>query len=204
MKTFEQRLAQAKAAMDNADCILIAAGLSDAAGLTYSGERFESNFADFIKRYGMTDMYTSAFYPFETEEEHWAYWARHIAVNRYDTPAAELYKELLRLISDKEYFVITTNVEQQFYKAGFSSEKNFAVQGDYGFLQCAKGCHDTLHDNEALVRTLLASTKNYKIPTELVPKCPICGSRMEVNLRKDNYLWRIRPGTLPQSAIPIS
>ncbi len=198
MKTFEERLEQAKAAIEHADCVLLGAGagLSDAAGLTYSGKRFEDNFADFIKRYGMTDMYSSAFYPFQTEEERWAYWARHIAVNRYNTPAAALYKELLRLLADKDYFVITTNVEHQFYKAGFSADKVFAVQGDYGYLQCAKACHGTLYDNEALVRELLASTHGCRIQTALIPKCPVCGGRMEVNLRKDNHFvedenWRL-------------
>ncbi len=198
MKPFAERLEQAKAAMKSAAGILLGAGagLSDAAGLTYSGKRFEEHFADFIPRYGMTDMYSSAFYPFQTEEERWAYWARHIAVNRYDTPATELYKALCRLVSDKAYFVITTNVDHQFDKAGFPAGKIFAVQGDYGYLQCAQGCHDTLYDNEALVGTLLASTQGCKIPSALVPKCPVCGGKMEVNLRKDHYFveddrWRL-------------
>lgn len=178
----------AQEVIQQADFVIIGAGagLSAAAGLTYSGKRFTDNFGPFIEKYHMEDMYTSSFYPFRTEEECWAYWAKHISVNRYETPATALYKNLLSLVSQKEYFVITTNVESQFLKSGFDNNKIFAVQGDYSFLQCINGCHDKLYYNEELIRKMIQQTVDCKIPTELVPKCPVCGAKMDVNLRKDN------------------
>ncbi len=179
---------RAKAALDAAALLLIGggAGLSAAAGLRYDGPRFTENFGDFIARYHMADMYTAAFYPFQTGEERWAYWGRHIGVNRYDPPALPLYRDLLALAGGKPYFAVTTNVDHQFYKAGFDPQRLFAVQGDYGLLQCAKACHGTLYGNEALVAELRANTADCKVPGALVPHCPVCGGPMEVNLRKDN------------------
>lgn len=188
-ENLQERTGKAKALINNAECILIGggAGLSAAAGLTYSGERFTANFADFIRKYGMKDMYSAGFYPFETQEEKWAYWSRHILLNRFLPPALPLYKGLFALVKDKDHFVLTTNVDGQFYKAGFAPERIFAVQGDYGKIQCAKGCHDKLYDDEALVRQMDAEQKNCRVPSYLVPKCPVCGGDMEVNVRKDMY-----------------
>lgn len=189
MKTYKERVKKASDALKNAEYILIGAGagLSDAAGLKYSGKRFTDRFQDFIEKYGMEDLYSSSFYPFETIEEKWAYWARHISLNRFETPATELYKKLFDLVNEKKYFVLTTNVEHQFWKAGFPDEKIFATQGDYGYIQCAKGCHNKLYDDEELVRDMLRQTKDCMIPSELVPKCPVCGGEMDVNVRKDQY-----------------
>lgn len=189
MKNYKERIKKASEAVNNAEYIFIGAGagLSDAAGLKYSGKRFTDRFHDFIDKYGMKDLYTSSFYPFETMEEKWAYWARHISLNRFETPAAELYKKLYQLIQKKKYFVVTTNVEHQFWKAGFPDKTIFATQGDYGYIQCAEGCHDKLYDDEELVAEMLKQTKDCKIPSQLVPKCPVCGGEMDVNLRKDEY-----------------
>jgi len=185
---YQERIERAKAALDSAEYLVIGggAGLSDAAGLRYLGERFTDNFRLFIERYGFEDLYTSSFYPFKTEEERWAYWAKHISLSRYEPPATELYLDLFKLVKRKNYFVITTNVDHQFYKASFPAEKIFAVQGDYGFFQCAKGCHNKLYYNEDIVKDMLAQTADCKIPAELVFNCPVCGGRMDVNLRKDN------------------
>lgn len=186
---YENRLRKLHDALDNADCVVIGAGagLSAAAGITYGGKRFTDNFKDFIGKYGLTDMYSSAFYPFKTEEERWAYWARHILMNRYDMPATDLYSLLFRIVKGKDYFVITTNVDGQFEKSGFESERIFAVQGDYAYLQCAEGCHDKLYYNEALVRKMAQQTKDCRIPSELVPRCPVCGGKMDVHVRKDRH-----------------
>ena len=135
----------------------------------------------------MTDMYTAGFYAFQTQEEKWAYWSRHIHLNRYLPPALPLYKTLCDIVKDKNYFVVTTNVDHQFYKAGFAPERIFAVQGDYGKFQCSKGCHNKLYDNRSLVRQMVSEQKNCRIPAGLVPKCPVCGRDMEVNIRKDLY-----------------
>ena len=135
----------------------------------------------------MTDMYTSSFYPFQTEEERWAYWARHILINRYDVPATDLYRLLFNAVKGKDYFVITTNVDGQFEKSGFDKERIFAVQGDYAYLQCADGCHEKLYYNENLVREMVRRTKDCRIPSELVPRCPVCGGKMDVHVRKDRY-----------------
>jgi NAD-dependent SIR2 family protein deacetylase len=189
MEQYESRVEAAGEAIANADYLLIGAGagLSSAAGLAYSGPRFTENFADFIAKYGLEDMYSASFYPFETPEELWAHWARHIDVNRFAQPETGLYKELLRLASRVDYFVITTNVESQFAKAGFLSERVFEVQGDYAFLQCAAACHDKLYYDEELVHEMLAATRDCKIPSALVPVCPVCGGDMDVNLRHSDH-----------------
>ncbi len=189
MDNFVLRLDNAKKAIDEADYIVIGAGagLSTAAGIDYAGERFERYFKDYIDEYNFTDMYSSGFYPFETSEEKWAYWALHIFANRYDVGKTDVYRKLLDLVKDKDYFVITTNVEHQFWINGFDDERIFATQGDYGLLQCGRACHQKLYPNEDMVREWLEKTRDFKIPTELIPKCPVCGEEMDLNLRKDSF-----------------
>ncbi|MGN0172462.1 MAG: SIR2 family NAD-dependent protein deacylase [Acutalibacteraceae bacterium] len=174
--------------MQGSDAVVIGAGagLSTAAGFAYSGERFERYFADFHKKYGITDMYSGGFYPFDTPEEYWAWWSRQILVNRYDTPVGKPYADLLALIKNKDYFVLTTNVDHQFQKAGFDKQRLFYTQGDYGLWQCSKACHNQTYDNENAVREMAARQREMKIPTELIPKCPVCGAAMTMNLRCDN------------------
>lgn len=182
-----ETLNKIKKLIDESDYILIGAGagLSTSAGIEYSGKRFYDNFKDFIEKYNFTDMYTSGFYDFKTEEEKWAYWARHMYVNDIGMEATKLYKDILKLVKNKKYFVITTNVDEQFYKAGFDKEKVFATQGSYRYIQCKNACHNKLYDATDMVKEMLKKTKDCKIPTELVPKCPVCGEKMEVNLRVD-------------------
>ncbi len=189
IKSLDERLDEARKAIGEADHIVIGAGagLSAAAGLVYDGEVFERRFTDFIAKYHFTDLYTSGFYPFPCEEEKWAYWARHISLCHWEQQAKPLYLQLLELVKDRNYFVITTNVDEQFTKAGFAPERIFATQGSYGKLQCANACHDTLYDNENLVKEMLANTHNCYIPSKLVPRCPVCGGRMETYLRCDQY-----------------
>ena len=188
-ETYQTRVDKAKQAIEGADFILLGggAGLSAAAGIVYSGKRFTENFAPFIEKYGLTDMYSSGFYPFKSQEERWAYWAKHISLNRYEAGATKLYMDLCNLVKKKKYFVISTNVESQFVKSGFPSEKVFEIQGNYGYFQCAKGCHDKLYDNELLVKEMVKKTVDCKIPSELVPKCPVCGGEMDPNLRINQY-----------------
>lgn len=173
--------------IQSADAIIVGAGagLSTSAGFTYSGERFQRHFADFIRQYGFTDMYSAGFYPFSTEEEHWAYWSRHIYYNRYVPAPKPVYDNLLKLLKDKDYFVITTNVDHQFQKAGFDKKRLFYTQGDYGLFQCAKPCHQKTYDNEELVKRMIAEQMDMRIPSELIPRCPVCGGPMKVNLRAD-------------------
>ena len=171
-----------------ADAVVIGAGagLSTAAGFTYSGERFEKYFSDFIEKYHFKDMYSGGFYPFETPEEHWAYWSRHIYINRYMDAPNDTYKKLFELVKDKDHFVLTTNVDHQFQKAGFDKHRLFYTQGDYGLFQCSKPCHDKTYDNEDVIRRMVDEQKNMRIPSELVPKCPKCGKPMTMNLRCDD------------------
>ena len=177
-----------KAEIKSADAIVIGAGagLSTAAGFTYSGERFERFFPDFEAKYGFHDMYSGGFYPFATPEEMWAYWSRFIWCNRYMDIDNGTYKELFRLVKDKDYFVITTNVDHQFQKAGFDKKRLFYTQGDYGLFQCSEPCHDQTYDNEKSVKDMIEFQKDMKIPTELIPKCPVCGKPMTMNLRSDD------------------
>ena len=177
-----------KSALETADAILIGAGagLSASAGLTYSGERFERYFSDFYQKYGISDMYSGGFYPFGTLEEYWAWWSRHIFYNRYVDAPIPVYRELLSLVEGKDYFVLTTNVDHQFQRAGFDKQRLFYTQGDYGLWQCSKACHNRTYDNELLVRQMVARQRDMKIPTELVPHCPVCGAPLTMNLRCDD------------------
>lgn len=186
MVDYNVRMLKAKEEIKNADYIIIGAGsgLSTAAGLEYNGESFEKNYKEFIKKYHFQDLYSASFYPFSSQEEKWAFWARLIKLNRLNKPL-KLYQELLETMKEKEYFVLTTNVDGQFEIAGFNNDKIFAIQGDYSFIQCEEGCHDKLYNNKNMVEEWIKNTKNCKIPKDLVPKCPVCGKNMEMNLRKD-------------------
>lgn len=181
----EQSIARIKAA----DKIIIGAGsgLSTAAGLNYGGKRFQDNFADFISKYPLSDMYSAAFYPFATPEERWAYFSRHILINRFNAPVGQPYKDLLEVVQNKDYFLLTTNVDAQFQRAGFNTSKLFATQGDYGMFQCSKPCNNTLYHNHKMVNDMAAQQSNCKIPSALIPICPNCGEALEPHLRKDQY-----------------
>lgn len=185
---YSEQINRLKNEIENADAIVIGAGagMSTSAGFTYDGERFEKHFADFRQKYGITDMYSGGFYPYNSLEEYWAWWSRHIYVNRYDIAAGKPYTDLLKIVNDTDYFVLTTNVDHQFQLAGFEKKRLFYTQGDYGLWQCSKACHDKTYDNEETVRQMVSEQKNLKIPSELIPKCPICGAHMTMNLRCDN------------------
>ncbi|MBQ1510285.1 MAG: Sir2 silent information regulator family NAD-dependent deacetylase [Selenomonadaceae bacterium] len=174
--------------IEKADAVLIGAGagLSTAAGYTYSGERFHKHFQDFIDKYKFRDMYSAGFYPFKTLEEKWAYWSHHIYWNRYDQAPSKVHGNLLKLVQDKDYFVLTTNVDHLFQNNGFAKERLFYTQGDYGLWQCQEPCHDSTYDNEETVRWMVAEQNDMRIPTELIPYCPVCGEPMTMNLRADN------------------
>lgn len=158
--------------------------MSASAGMVYDGERFNANFADFEQKYGFHDMYSGGFYPFETQEEFWAYWSRMICLNRYDQPARRAYLDLLELVKDKDYFVLTTNVDHQFQLAGFDKQRLFYTQGDYGLFQCFH-CRKTF-DNEERIRRMVTQQESMRIPIELIPKCPDCGKPLTLNLRSDD------------------
>ena len=172
----------------NADAVVIGAGagLSASAGFDYSGERFKRYFSDFAEKYGIRDMYTGGFFPFESAEEYWAYWSRYVLINRYDTEGNGTYRRLFELIEDKDYFVLTTNVDHRFQKAGFDKHRLFYTQGDYGLFQCSLPCCQETFDNEDVIREMVKRQKNMRIPSELIPKCPKCGRTMTMNLRADN------------------
>ena len=185
---YEKGIKKLRSAIEAADAIVVGAGagLSTAAGLTYAGERFERHFADFIEKYGFTDMYSAGFYPFPTEEERWAYWSRHIWYNRYVEPPKDTYAKLLRLLDGKDFFVLTTNVDHQFQQVGFPRARLFYTQGDYGLWQCSKPCHDKTYDNHETVKRMIEEQRDMRVPTELVPRCPVCGEPMAMNLRADD------------------
>ncbi len=177
-----------KKKIKNADAVIIGAGagLSASAGFTYSGKRFEENFPDFIKKYGFKDMYSAGFYPYHTLEEYWAYWSRYIFINRYQNAPKPVYNDLYSLVQDKDYFVLTTNVDHCFQKAGFDKHRLFYTQGDYGLWQCSKPCHNKTYDNKTVIKKMVAEQENMRIPTRLIPHCPVCGAPMSMNLRADN------------------
>lgn len=175
-------------AIKTADTIVIGAGagLSASAGFTYSGERFRKYFADFGDKYGFHNMYSGGFYPYETPEEHWAYWSRYIYINRYMDAPEPVYQELLDIVKDKDYFVITSNVDHCFQKAGFDKKKLFYTQGDYGLLQCSVPCCNKTFDNEDIIRQMMEQQKDMRIPSALLPVCPHCGKPLTTNLRADD------------------
>ena len=193
-----EQTARLRRALDSADAVLIGAGsgLSTAAGLTYTGERFERYFGDFIAKYHIPDMYAGGFYPFETLEEYWAWWSRHIFYNRYVDAPLPVYRDLLALVRGRDYFVLTTNVDHQFQRAGFDKKRLFYTQGDYGLWQCMQPCHNKTYDNEQTVRRMIEEQRDMRVPTELVPHCPVCGRPMTMNLRADDTFvedegWRL-------------
>ena len=188
MKSCSEPMERLKAALQDCDAVVIGAGagLSTAAGFTYTGERFEKYFSDFAAKYGIQDMYSGGFYPFATPEEHWAYWSRYIFINRYMDAPKPVYDDLLKLVRDKDFFVITTNVDHCFQKAGFDKNRLFYTQGDYGLFQCSEPCCQETFDNEAVIREMVKRQKDMKIPSELLPVCPHCGKPMTMNLRSDD------------------
>ena len=175
-------------AVEDADAVLIGAGagLSTAAGYTYAGARFQKHFADFTRKYHFHDMYSGGFYPYPTEEEKWAFWSRNIYCNRYDQPKSAVHEALLHIVREKDYFVLTTNVDHLFQNNAFEKNRLFYTQGDYGLWQCKTPCHRKTYDNEDAVRRMIAEERDMRIPTKLVPKCPVCGGTMEMNLRCDD------------------
>ena len=188
MKNYSEKIKKIKALIDDADAVIIGAGagLSTAAGYTYSGERFKKYFYDFYKKYGLDNMYYGGFYPYKTPEEKWAFWSRYIYINRYMPIPNDTYGKLLELVKDKDYFVLTTNVDHCFQRSGFDKKRLFYTQGDYGLFQCSEPCHNKTYDNEEIIRKMYDAEKNMKIPTELIPVCPVCGRPMTTNLRADD------------------
>lgn len=187
-KSYLDKIKQFKTLLQESDAVILGAGagLSTSAGFTYTGKRFEDNFSDFIEKYNFPDMYSGGFHPFESLEEYWAYWSRYIYINRYIDTDNKTYKKLFELIKEKDYFVLTTNVDHQFQRAGFDKQRLFYTQGDYGLFQCSEPCHNSTYDNEKIIKKMVDTQKNMKIPTELIPYCPICKKTMSMNLRVDN------------------
>lgn len=202
-KDYSDKVKRLRELLQEADAIIIGAGLSTSAGFTYTGQRFEDNFSDFIRKYGFRDMYSGGFYPYESLEEHWAYWSRYVFINRYMDSDNGTYKRLFELVKDKDYFVLTTNVDHQFQKAGFDKSRLFYTQGDYGLFQCSEPCHMSTYENRDIIRKMVEAqgyvidengmlllpegvTPKMKVPSELVPYCPKCGKPMSMNLRADD------------------
>lgn len=177
-----------KKALDECNAVVIGAGagLSTAAGFVYNGERFDKYFSDFKAKYGFDNMYYGGFYPYKTQEEFWAYWSRYIYINRYMDVPSDLYIKLFDLVKDKDYFVITTNVDHCFQRAGFDKERLFYTQGDYGLFQCSEPCCQETFDNEEIIKAMYEQQRDMKIPSELLPKCPHCGKPLTTNLRADD------------------
>lgn len=188
MQDYSEQILKLKTAVENCDTVLIGAGagLSTSAGFAYSGKRFRDNFADFEYKYGFHDMYSGGFYPYGSLEEYWAFWSRYVFLNRYSNAPKPVYYQLFDLIKNKDYFVITTNVDHCFQKAGFDKDKLFYTQGDYGLFQCSVPCHNQTYDNEKLIRRMCEEQKDMKVPAALLPYCPKCGNPMTMNLRIDD------------------
>lgn len=188
IKSCLSQIEKLRQAIDEADAVIVGAGagLSESSGLSYDGQRFNESFSEFIKKYHFADMYSATFYPYDSLEEYWAYMSRHIDMNRYSVSVGKPCWRLLEIIKDKDYFVITTNVDHQFQKAGIDKHRLFYTQGDYGLWQCSVPCHDKTYDNEKAVIEMLKEQQDLRIPSKLVPCCPKCGEPMSMNLRCDD------------------
>lgn len=186
-QNFSAQIDKLRAALAEADAVVVGAGagLSTAAGYTYSGPRFSRLFGDFAARYGFSDMYSGGFYPYDTLEEHWAFWSRYVMCNRYEPIPGGVYQQLLDLLRDRDYFVLTTNVDHCFQRASFDKQRLFYTQGDYGLFQCSRPCCQETWDNEDAIRAMVDQQGNLRIPSELVPHCPHCGAPATMNLRSD-------------------
>lgn len=177
----------AKAIADATHVIIGAgAGLSEASGIEMGGHLFHEQFRDYQQKYGIQDLYSGGFYPFPTEEEHWAFWARHIWLSRYKVGGTPLHRDLLALVKDKSYFVISTNCDSQFVLSGFPEDRVFQVQGDLSEFQCSIPCHQKVYRNEDAVKRMVETTHGFRIPSDLLPRCPVCGKPMSMHLRMDN------------------
>ena len=187
-KSCSEPLERLQTALRDCDAVAIGAGagLSTSAGFVYTDERFKKYFSDFAEKYDIKDMYSGGFYPFATPEEHWAYWSRYIYINRYMDAPKPVYDDILKLVQNKDYFVITTNVDHCFQKAGFDKKRLFYTQGDYGLFQCSEPCCQETFDNESVIRQMIERQEDMKIPTELLPVCPHCGKPLTMNLRSDD------------------
>ena len=183
MKNFSENIQKLETEIETAEAIVIGAG----AGISVSsGSRFDRNFSDFHEAYGITDMYSGGFYPFPSIEEYWAWWSRMIWINRYECGVGKPYSDILSLVCNKDYFIITTNVDHQFQRAGFDKKRLFYTQGDYGLFQCSEPCHQKTYDNEDAIRKMIDEQSNMKIPSSLIPLCPVCGKPLTTNLRIDD------------------
>lgn len=187
-KSCSEPLERLQTALRDCDAVVIGAGagLSTSAGFVYTDERFKKYFSDFAEKYDIKDMYSGGFYPFATPEEHWAYWSRYIYINRYMDAPKPVYDDILKLVQNRDYFVITTNVDHCFQKAGFDKKRLFYTQGDYGLFQCSEPCCQETFDNESVIRQMIARQEDMKIPIELLPVCPHCGKPLTMNLRSDD------------------
>ena len=203
--TCSDNVSRLKKALAEADAVVIGAGagLSASAGFVYSGGRFEKYFFDFAAKYHLTDMYSGGFYPYAAREEFWAYWGRYVWVNRYMNAPKTVYGDLLALVRNRDYFVITTNVDHCFQKAGFDKNRLFYTQGDYGLFQCSEPCRSNTYENEETIRRMVLAqgwiieadnsltlpehgALKTTVPTELLPACPVCGKPLTMNLRSDD------------------
>ena len=186
--SYSDNIRRLREALRSADAVVVGAGagLSTAAGFTYTGERFRRYFSDFAEKYSFSDMYSGGFYPSPSPEEFWAYWSRYIFINRYMDAPKPAYDDLLALVQDKDYFVITTNVDHCFQKAGFDKKRLFYTQGDYGLFQCSQPCRQETFDNEEMIRQMMEKQRDLRIPSELLPICPHCGRPLTMNLRSDD------------------
>lgn len=186
-KDYEFQLECLREAISKADALVVGAGagLSTSAGFTYSGERFERYFGAYEEAYGFHDMYSGGFYPYRSLEEYWGYWCKHIWYNRYVPAPKDTYKKLLRLLPGRDFFALTTNVDHQFQLAGFPKDQLFYTQGDYGLWQCSIPCHKKTYDNYDVVKLMVETEQDLRVASELVPRCPVCGEPMTMNLRSD-------------------
>lgn len=194
IKTYSDNIQKAADLIKNSDKILIGAGagMSASGGISYADEVL---FKKWFPRYysmGMRSLVDMQSIFWNVDEKnarsYWGYWANHIKHIRYDSPALKPYIDLFKLVKDKNYFVITTNVDGQFGKAGFAKKKIFEPQGEYALFQCDKPCKKEVFDNKEMINKMISNmdTNIMKIREEDIPRCPYCKRLLKPNLRIDD------------------
>lgn len=190
---YEEQIRLAAQMIRDADYVLLGAGagMSTAAGAVYGGQWFRENFSEFQEKYGtgryMQDMYSAGFYPYPTQEAYWGYWSKQCLKAGIEADYTPLHRKLLQMLDGKSLFCLSTNADAQFEKAGLPSDRIFCTQGDYFHIQCARACHRKRYEAAELFLQMDAAREDCQIPSGMVPKCPVCGGRMNMNLRIDRF-----------------
>lgn len=188
-----EEITKAKIWLNQADVIVvgIGAGLSATSGIDYIKSYLTKEYFPDYYRMGykkldeLCTMYSTI--SDENAKAYWGFWGRYIKSIGYDTEVGNGYKDLLRLIRNREYLIYTTNYDGQVQKTGFKQELITSLRGDCRQLICKQLCCDKLYDSSDLLEAMIKSMKgNLEVSGNKVPRCPHCGGYLVPNLGEYN------------------